>query len=56
MLPPTPHNIILLEVYFRVKFPLLRLLHFLSDFNSTILFVKYLKTALHKNYEEFLFG
>ena len=31
-----PHNIILLELDFNVKFPLLRLLQFLSDLKSTI--------------------
>ena len=32
-----PHNFILLELNFDVKFPLLRLLLFLSDLKSTIL-------------------
>ena len=32
----TPHNIILFELDFDVKFPLLRLLLFLSDLKSTI--------------------
>ena len=32
-----PHNIILFELDFDVKFPLLRLLQFLSDFKSTII-------------------
>ena len=36
MLLPTPHNFILLELNFDVKFPLLRLLLFLSDLKSTI--------------------
>ena len=39
MLPPTrppPHNFILFELDFDVKFPLLRLLLFLSDLKSTI--------------------
>ena len=38
MLPPylPPHNIILFELDFSVKFPLLRLLQFLSDLKSTI--------------------
>ena len=35
--PPPPHNIILFELDFIVKFPLLRLLQFLSDLKSTIL-------------------
>ena len=37
MLPPPQHNIILFELNFDVKFPLLRLLIFLSDLKSTIL-------------------
>ena len=36
MLSLTPHNFILFELYFDVKFPLLRLLHSLSDLKSTI--------------------
>ena len=36
MLPPTPHNIILFELDFDVKFPLSRLLQFLSNLKSTI--------------------
>ena len=50
MLPPPPHNIILLELDFDVKFPLLGLLLFLSDLKSTIVcilrfpFVKMLVT------------
>ena len=36
MLPPTPHNIILFELDFNIKFLLLRLLQFLSDLKSTI--------------------
>ena len=36
MLPQTPHNIILFELDFIVKFPLLRLFQFLSDLKSTI--------------------
>ena len=35
MLPPTPLNIILFEIDFNVKFPLLILLQFLSDLKST---------------------
>ena len=35
--PPTPHNIILFE-RIQTKFPLLRILHFQSDFISTIFF------------------
>ena len=31
MLHPPPHNIILFEINFNVKFPLFRLLQFLSD-------------------------
>ena len=31
-----PHKIILFQLDFNVKFPLLRLLQFLSDFKSTI--------------------
>ena len=38
MLPPTPHIFILFELDFDVKFPLLRLLIFLSDLKSTILY------------------
>ena len=34
--PPPPHNCFLFEFDFDVKFPLLRLLHFLSDLKSTI--------------------
>ena len=38
---PSPHNIILYELDFDVKFPLLRLFQFLSDLKSTIcLFLK----------------
>ena len=37
MLPPSPHNFILLEFDFDVKFPLLCLLPFLTDLKSTIL-------------------
>ena len=36
-LTPPPHNIILFELDFSIKFPLLRLLQFLSDLKSTIL-------------------
>ena len=36
-MPPPPHNVILFELDFHVKFPLLRLLKFLSDLKSTIL-------------------
>ena len=36
MLPPTPHNFILFQLDFDVKFPLLRLLLFLIDLKSTI--------------------
>ena len=36
MLPPTPLNIILFELDFDVKFPLLRLLQCLIDLKSTI--------------------
>ena len=36
MLPPPPHNFILFELDFDVRFPLLRLLLFLSDLISTI--------------------
>ena len=36
--PPTPHNFILFELDFDIKFPLLiRLLLFLSDLKSTML-------------------
>jgi hypothetical protein len=34
-LPPPPHNFILFELDFDLKFPLLRLLVFLSDLKST---------------------
>ena len=37
MLPPPSHNFILFELDFYVKFPLLRLLQFLSDLKSTVL-------------------
>ena len=37
---PPPHNIILVELDLNVKFPLLRLLQFLSDLKSTIPFRK----------------
>ena len=40
MLPSLRHNIILFELDFNVKFPLLRLLQFLSDLKSTILGLK----------------
>ena len=36
MLPPHPHNIILFELYFNIKFHLLRLIQFLSDLKCTI--------------------
>ena len=36
MLPPPPHNFILFQLDFDVKFPLLRLLLFVSDLKSTI--------------------
>ena len=39
MLPPppsTPHNNIMFELDFNVKFPLLRLLQILSDLKSTV--------------------
>ena len=36
MLPPTPTNYILFVLDFDVKFPLLRLLLFLSDLKSTV--------------------
>ena len=36
MLTPTPHNIILFELVFNIRFPLLHLLHFHSDLKSTI--------------------
>ena len=39
MLPLAQHNIILFELDFDVKFPLLGLLQFLSDSKSTILCV-----------------
>ena len=39
MLPPPQHNFILFELDFDVKFPLLRLLLFLSDSN-TIVFIQ----------------
>ena len=35
--PFPPHNIILFEIDFNVKFPSLRLFQFLSDLNNTIL-------------------
>ena len=35
--PPSPHYIILFELYLKVNFPLLRLLQFLSDLKSTLL-------------------
>ena len=38
-----PHNIILFELDYNVKFPLLRLLQFLSDLKSTIIELKYLE-------------
>ena len=39
MLPsPPPHDIILFELDFKVKLPLLRLLQFLSDLKSTIFY------------------
>jgi hypothetical protein len=33
---PTPQTIILFEIDYNIKFPLLRLLQFISDFKSTI--------------------
>ena len=44
MLPPTPHNIILFKLDLNVKFPLLRLLQFLSDLKSTIVGIFYSHT------------
>ena len=35
-LPPPPHKLILFKLDFDVKYPLLRLLLFLSDLKSTI--------------------
>ena len=40
MLPPPPQKIILFELDFKIKFPLLRLLKFLSDLKSTIFVFK----------------
>ena len=37
--PPPTHNIILFKLDFNVKFPLLRLLQFLSDLKSTICYL-----------------
>ena len=37
MLPPPPPNFILFQLDFDVKFPLLRLLLFLIDLNSTFI-------------------
>ena len=34
MFPPSPHNFFLFEIDFNVKFPMLRLLLFLSDLKS----------------------
>ena len=34
-----PHNIVLLQFDFNIKFPLLRLLQYLSDLKSTNLFM-----------------
>ena len=45
MLPPTgppPPNFILFQLNFDVKFPLLRLLLFLIDLKSTIMFIVYI--------------
>jgi hypothetical protein len=38
MLLPPPHNFILFDLDFNVKFPLLRLLQFSSDLKSSIVF------------------
>ena len=47
VVPPPQHNIIMFELDSDVKFPLLRLLQFLSDLKSTIFLrynnIKYLK-------------
>ena len=45
--PPPTHNFNLFELDFNVKFPLLRLLHFLSDLKS-LSYVKLLK--VNSNY------
>ena len=37
-----PNNIILFKLNFNVKFPLLRLLQFLSDLKSTIITISYI--------------
>ena len=44
--PPPPHNFILFELDFDVKFPLLRLLLFLSDLKSTIMLYNQLNLCL----------
>ena len=48
--PPPPYNFILFKLDFDVKFPLLRLLLFLSDLKTTIVFgFKYLKGKFINN-------
>ena len=47
MLPPTLHNITLFKLDFNVKFPLLRLLRFLSDLKSTIMFALLIGNIAH---------
>ena len=44
---PNPHSIILFEFDFNIKFPLLRLLHYLSDLKSINL-----PEYIHRNDEE----
>ena len=44
--PPPPHNFILFELDFNMKFVLLRLLHFLSDLKSTILCIALAQTKV----------
>ena len=49
-MPPIPHNIILFELDFDVKFPLSCLLQFLIDLKSTILFYKKYKHKTQYTY------
>ena len=50
MWPPTPHNIILFELEFDVKFPLLRFLLFLSDLKSTIVLLDDVSTYRFRDF------
>ena len=53
MLPPPPHNIVLFELDLKIKFPLLRLLKFLSDLKKTVLIEKLSQSFVSKAHNNF---